>query len=48
MVKYLQKWSKKTGFDDLKQGVNGIFDSLGNTLIVEKLKKIYFSKTKIK
>jgi hypothetical protein len=34
MVEYLQKLSKKTGFEDLKQGLNGIFDSLGNSLIV--------------
>jgi hypothetical protein len=34
MVQYLQKWSKKTGFNDLKEGLNGIFDSLGNSLIV--------------
>ena len=34
MVDYLKTISNKTTFDDLKQGLNGIFDSLGNTLIV--------------
>ena len=43
MVDYLKTMSNKTTFDDLKQGLNGIFDSLGNTLIVKKnLLKINF------
>lgn len=37
MVDYLQRLSNKTGFDDLKEGLNGIFESLGNSLIVRCL-----------
>ena len=34
MVENLKKLSNKTAFNDLKEGLNKIFDSLGNSLLV--------------
>ena len=34
MIDYLNSLSNKTTFEDLKQGLNGIADSITNSLIV--------------
>lgn len=41
MVNSLSSMSNQITFDDLKQSVNGIFDTIANSLIVS-LKKIEF------
>ena len=49
MVDYLKNMSSKSTFDDLKQGLNGIFDSIANSLIVNiKILNLHFKTIKIK
>ena len=37
MVANLVKMSEKSSFDDLKQGFTGVFETIANSLIVNKI-----------